>query len=58
MTYETGTDEEVCGETYDHDEDIQYDGPDGVQWHCRRCDAEGWKPRGPEQQSRQTTTEQ
>lgn len=36
-------DEEVCGYTYDHDEEITYEGEDGVQWHCRRCDAEGWE---------------
>ncbi|MFD8919481.1 hypothetical protein ACFV0Y_16880 [Streptomyces sp. NPDC059569] len=38
-------DEEVCGEAYDHDAEIDYDGPDGVQWSCRRCGAEGWDPR-------------
>lgn len=43
------TDGEVCGETYDHDEVIDYDGPDGVQWSCRRCGAEGWEPRTTEQ---------
>ena len=36
-------DGEACGETYDHDEEIQYDGPDGLQWSCRRCGAEGWE---------------
>lgn len=34
-------DEEVCGETYDHDEMITYNGPDGIQWECRNCGAEG-----------------
>lgn len=36
--------EEVCGETYDHDAVTDYDGPDGQQWSCRRCGAEGWSP--------------
>lgn len=40
--------EEVCGETYDHDEEIDYDGPDGRQWSCRRCGAEGWESRDPD----------
>lgn len=35
--------EEVCGETFDHDTVTTYDGPDGVQWECRRCGAEGWE---------------
>lgn len=35
-------DDTVCGETIDHDEVITYDGPDGIQWMCRRCDAEGF----------------
>lgn len=39
------SDEEVCGETYDHDENITYEGADGVGWECRRCGAEGWEPR-------------
>ncbi len=33
-------DDEICGETFDHDEVITYDGPDGLQWECRRCGAE------------------
>lgn len=36
-------DDIVCGETIDHDEVITYDGPDGIQWRCRRCDAEGFE---------------
>lgn len=32
----------VCGEAFDHDEVITYDGPDCKQWMCRRCGAEGW----------------
>ena len=36
-------DEPVCGESYDHDEQITYDGPDGVQWVCRECGAEGFE---------------
>ncbi len=23
-----------------------YSGPDGVQWECLRCGAEGWEPAG------------
>jgi hypothetical protein len=34
-----------CGWEYDHDAVVTYDGEDGVQWMCRRCDAEGWEPR-------------
>ncbi|MDK0525023.1 hypothetical protein [Streptomyces sp. ML-6] len=45
MAYKPTEDEEVCGETYDHDEETEYDGPDGIQWSCRRCGAEGWEPR-------------
>ncbi|MFG3127365.1 hypothetical protein ACGFZU_06645 [Streptomyces tendae] len=45
MTYQPTDDEEICGETYDHDEEIDYDGPEGVQWSCRRCGAEGWESR-------------
>lgn len=41
--------EEICGEAYDHDEEIDYDGPDGLQWSCRRCGAEGWEARTTEQ---------
>lgn len=37
-------DEIVCGETVDHDEEVIYEGDDGVQWRCRRCDTEGWEP--------------
>lgn len=33
----------ICGEEFDHDEVTDYDGPDGYQWHCRRCGAEGWE---------------
>jgi hypothetical protein len=40
-------DAEVCGETFDHDETITYDGPDGLQWQCRRCGAEGFEERNP-----------
>lgn len=36
-------DDEVCGETYDHDTRTTYDGPDGIQWECLRCGAEGWE---------------
>lgn len=36
---------EECGYSFDHDEQITYDGPDGVGWTCRRCGAEGWEDR-------------
>lgn len=32
----------VCGQDVDHDEVVVDDGPDGTQWLCRRCGAEGW----------------
>lgn len=34
----------VCGETYEHDERITYEGPTGVGWDCRNCGAEGFHP--------------
>jgi hypothetical protein len=34
---------EGCGEEFDHDEVIDYDGTEGTQWSCRRCGAEGWE---------------
>jgi len=37
---EDSFDYEICGEAFDHDEVITYDGPDGLQWECRRCGAE------------------
>ena len=36
-------DADVCGETYDHDEETTYEGDDVYQWTCRRCGAEGWE---------------
>lgn len=36
-------DEQECGYVYDHDTETVYDGPDGHQWICRRCGAEGWE---------------
>lgn len=33
----------ICGESYDHDIVIDYDGPDGRQWACQNCGAEGWE---------------
>lgn len=37
-------DEEVCGETFDHDTEITGTDEDGtIYWRCRRCDAEGWE---------------
>lgn len=41
-------DEDVCGLTYDHEERITYDGPDGLGWECLRCGAEGWEDRDEE----------
>lgn len=38
-------DDPVYGETFDHDETITYDGPDGIQWKCRRFGAEGFEKR-------------
>lgn len=34
---------EVCGESYDHDVETTYEGPDGWQGECRRCGAELWE---------------
>lgn len=42
-TVEPDPDEDVCGESYDHDTVVTYEGEDGVQWECKRCGAEGWK---------------
>lgn len=42
MSY-TLDEDDICGESIDHDEEITHEGPDGVQWRCRRCDAEGWE---------------
>lgn len=36
-------DEDICGEAFDHDMQIVYEGEDGRQWVCRRCGAEGWE---------------
>jgi hypothetical protein len=33
-----------CGVSYDHREEITYEGADGVGWICRECGAEGWEP--------------
>ena len=35
--------QDICGFSYDHDTEVTYDGPDGRQWVCRRCGAEGWE---------------
>jgi hypothetical protein len=36
---------EICGETFDHDIDRLEKCVDGTTyWHCRRCDAEGFDP--------------
>jgi hypothetical protein len=37
--------EQICGETIDHDIDFTEPCEDGTTyWHCRRCDAEGFDP--------------
>lgn len=33
----------VCGESWDHTLKYVYEGPDGVQWTCIECGAEGWE---------------
>ena len=38
-------DQDVCGESFDHDEVTTYDEDDGFGWECRRCGAEGWEDR-------------
>jgi hypothetical protein len=46
---EDSDDEDICGFTFDHDEEVDYEGPEWTQWHCRRCGAEGWtEPEGEE----------
>ena len=35
-------DDEICGETYDHDVVEVYEDEEGYQWECRRCGVEGW----------------
>lgn len=35
--------EQECGAVYEHDTVETYNGPDGVQWMCRRCGAEGYE---------------
>ncbi|QKW15418.1 hypothetical protein [Verrucosispora sp. NA02020] len=41
----TTEDDEICINGYpEHDEDVHYEGEDGVGWTCRRCGAEGWDP--------------
>ena len=36
-------DEDVCGETYDHDTETTYEDEESRYWICRRCGAEGWE---------------
>ncbi|AHJ88366.1 hypothetical protein CG91_gp066 [Mycobacterium phage 39HC] len=45
--YDRDQPEGQCGEAFDHDEEVTYDEPDGLQWVCRRCGAEGWDSRDP-----------
>lgn len=35
-------DDLVCGESFDHDEVLDFEDDDLIQWHCRRCGAEGY----------------
>jgi hypothetical protein len=35
-------DDWVCGESYDHDLETTYEGPDGWLGVCRTCGAELW----------------
>lgn len=38
-------DGQVCINDYpEHNEQITYEGPDGVAWRCTRCDVDGWDP--------------
>ena len=36
-------DEPVCGEIFDHDEQVTFEDDEVTQWTCRRCGAEGWE---------------
>ena len=41
----TDEDDAVCSDGYpEHQEDVTYEGDDGVAWRCLRCDTEGWEP--------------
>ncbi|MEU1088997.1 hypothetical protein ABZ401_19540 [Streptomyces sp. NPDC005892] len=46
MDDEPDLDDEVCGDTYDHDIVIDHQDPTGIQWHCARpeCGVEVWDP--------------
>lgn len=45
MTDTDYIDEEACIDGYpEHDYETTYEGPDGVQDVCRRCNAETWTP--------------
>lgn len=35
--------ESVCGESYDHTEEITYEDDELIQWRCTNCGAEGWE---------------
>lgn len=39
----TESDVNLCGESFDHDEEVTYEDGAGYQWTCRRCGAEGWE---------------
>ena len=36
------SDDDEC-ERMGHDDEVTYSGPDGLQWECLRCGAEGWE---------------
>lgn len=36
----------VCGESFDHDEQVIYEDAHLYQWMCRSCGAEGWSEDG------------
>ena len=36
-------DDDVCGESYDHEDEVVFEDDEVVQWICRNCGAEGWE---------------
>lgn len=40
--------ESGCGWEWDHTTRTTYEGPDGTQWECTECGAEGWEPAEPQ----------
>lgn len=43
--------EDECGYSYDHDEDITYEDDETIQWVCRNCGAEGWEDKDEEEET-------